>query len=117
MLFGCEWVGEPLSGRTDVNVLLRHVAEVLLAEALWVRGHRLWQRDRDACLVALQDFFAAEVAAVGDDIEIRCFQSCLRLLGYMCKLCPVTPDIRHLMRDDQMVFGVDGDLDIVADNA
>ena len=28
----------------------------------------------------------------------------------------VAPDVGHLMRDDQMVFGVDGDLDVVADN-
>src|SRR5204863_5651907 len=43
-------VGEPFTGGTNVNVLLRHIAEVLLAEApfrLLVRGHRLWQRDRD----------------------------------------------------------------------
>jgi hypothetical protein len=109
-------VGEPLSSRTDVNVLLRHVAKVLLAEALWVRGHRLWQRDHDACFVALQDFFAAEVAAVSDNIEIGSFKCCLRLLGYMCKLRPVAPDVGHLMRDDQMVFGVDGNLDVVADD-
>jgi hypothetical protein len=36
MFLGCERVGEPLSGRTDVNVLFRHVAEVLFAEAFWV---------------------------------------------------------------------------------
>src|SRR5205823_2154117 len=69
VFLGCECVGELLSGRTNVNVFVSHVAEVLLIEVLCVRGHRLWQRDRDACLVALQDFFAAEVAAVGDDIE------------------------------------------------
>src|SRR5260370_41427355 len=33
VFFGREGVGEPLSGRTNVNILLRHVAEVLLAEA------------------------------------------------------------------------------------
>src|SRR5260370_9828939 len=43
-------VGEPFSGRTNVNILLSHVAEVLFAEAafrLWVRGRRLLQRARD----------------------------------------------------------------------
>jgi hypothetical protein len=62
-------VGEPLSSRTDVNVIFRHVAEVLFAEPLWVRGHRLWQGDRDTGFVAFEDFFAAEVATVSDDIE------------------------------------------------
>src|SRR5881396_2411084 len=33
VFFGREGVGEPLSGRTNVNILLSHVAEVLLAEA------------------------------------------------------------------------------------
>jgi hypothetical protein len=28
----------------------------------------------------------------------------------------VSPDVGHLMRDDQMMCGVDGDLDIVADD-
>src|SRR6516164_5941529 len=110
-------MGEPLSSRTDVNVLLRHVAEVLLSEALWVRGHWLWQRDRDAGFVAFEDLFAAEVAAVSDDIESTSFQCCLRLLGHACKLRPITPDVGYLMRDDQMVFGVDRDLYVVAHDA
>jgi hypothetical protein len=32
-------------------------------------------------------------------------------------LRPIVADIGHLMRDDQMVLGIDGDLHIVADNA
>src|SRR4029453_15109582 len=66
-------VGELLSGRTNVSVLLSHVTEILFAEApfrLCVRGHWLWQRDRDACFLARQDLLAAEVAAVGDGIEV-----------------------------------------------
>src|SRR4029077_10350878 len=45
-----EVVGELLTGRTNVNVLLSHVAEVLLAEAafrLRLRCLGFWQRDRD----------------------------------------------------------------------
>jgi hypothetical protein len=45
-------------------MLLRNIAEVLLAEPLWVRGHRLWQSDRDIGFVAFEDFFAAKVATV-----------------------------------------------------
>ena len=34
----------------------------------------------------------------------------------MSKLCPIAPDIGHFMCDDQMMFSVDRDLDIVSDN-
>jgi hypothetical protein len=33
IFLGCEGLGEPFTGRTNVNVLLHEVAEVLLAEA------------------------------------------------------------------------------------
>src|ERR1700751_4931727 len=52
-VLGCKGIGELLAGRTNVNVLVSHVAEVLLAEGsfgLCVRGHRLWQRNRDTGL-------------------------------------------------------------------
>jgi hypothetical protein len=32
-------------------------------------------------------------------------------------LRPIAADIGHVMGDDQMVLGIDGDLHIVADNA
>src|SRR5271170_3464253 len=62
-----EVVGELLTGRADVNVLLSHVAEVLLAEApfrLGARRLRLWQRDCDAGLFACKNLLAFEVAAI-----------------------------------------------------
>src|SRR5258706_1770547 len=46
-----EVVGELLTGRTNVNVPLSHIAEIPLAEAavrLRIRCLRFWQRDRDA---------------------------------------------------------------------
>ena len=104
----------------DVNVLLRHVAEVLLAEApfrLCVRGHRLGQRDRDAGFLAGQDLFAVEVAAVGDDIEFSTSSVAFVSLATVRELRSVGPDVGHLMRDDQMMLGVDGDLDVVAHDA
>src|SRR6516165_12205030 len=56
-------VGESFTRRTDVDILVSRVAEVLLAKApvgLGVRGHRLWQRDCNACLLARQDLRAVE---------------------------------------------------------
>jgi hypothetical protein len=72
--------GESFADRTDVHILLGHVAEVLLAIATirltqqvapFIRhyGHWLWQRDRDARLLAHQNLRAVEVASVGNDIE------------------------------------------------
>jgi hypothetical protein len=61
--------------------------------------------------------FAAEVAAIGDDIEASGFQRRFRLLGHVGELRPVGADVGHLMRDDQMMLGVDGDLDVVAYDA
>src|SRR3979409_2746722 len=81
-----------------------------------MRGHWLWQRDYDAVLLARQDLPAAEVAAVGDGIEVLRFQCRFRLLGRVRKLRSVGPDIGHLMCDDQMMLGVDGDMHVVADD-
>ena len=61
-----------------------------------------------------KDLITAEVAAVGDDIEIRRFQGCLGLLGHMGELCPVAADVGYLMGDNQMMFSVDRDLNVVA---
>src|ERR1700681_2730287 len=76
-----EVVGELLTSRTDVNVLLSHVAEVLLAEApfrLCARRLRFWQRDCDAGLFACVNLLTFEVAAIGDGFEAFCPQCRLR---------------------------------------
>ena len=72
-VLGCKGIGELLACGTNVNVLISHITEVLLAEAsfrLCVRGHRLGQCNRDASLLACQDLFAVEVTTVGDGIEL-----------------------------------------------
>ena len=51
-------IGEPFTGRANVNILLSHIAEVLFAEAsvrLDARGHRFWQRYRNCGLVTGED--------------------------------------------------------------
>jgi hypothetical protein len=60
--------------------------------------------------LAGQDLLAAEVAAVGDCIEVLHFQRRLGLLGHGRELRSISPDVGHLMRDNQMICGVDGDL-------
>src|SRR4029453_3362720 len=54
MLGGCEVVLEVLAGRTAVDIFLRQIDEVLLAEAalrLRTRPQRLRQRHRDVSLL------------------------------------------------------------------
>jgi len=55
-------IGQPFAGRAAIDVLPGQIDEVLLAEAtlgLGARCHRLWQRDRDAGLIAGETFFAS----------------------------------------------------------
>ena len=113
-------MGEPFTGRTDVDIFLSHVAKVLLAKAAFgfcPRGHRFGQSDRDACLLARQNLGAVEIAAVRDDIEVLRLQRVFRPLGHAGELRTVIADVGHLMRDDQMMLGIDGYLNVVADDA
>jgi len=61
-------IGELLSNRTNVNVLLSHIAEVLLAETtlrLNSRGYRLGKRN--GC-VFTQARSKGEIGSVGSDV-------------------------------------------------
>src|SRR5262245_5182004 len=111
-------VGEPLSGRTNVNVLLSLMAEVLLAEAplrLDARSHRSWQRYLNCGLLTGKDFHAAVIAAIGNGLEFIDAEDLLCPAGDIGKSCPIRAAVRDLMRDDQMMLGIDCDLYIVAD--
>ena len=59
---------------------------------------------------------AAEVTSVSDGIELLRSQRRFGILSYRRELRPVGPDVGYLMRDDQMMCGVDGDLDVIADD-
>src|SRR5690349_18391045 len=88
----------------------------LLAEAprrLCVGRHRLWHSDCNAGLLTGKDAFTVEVTAVGDDIEARRLKRHFRLLGHMRELRPVGSDVSYLVRDDQMMLGVDDNLRVV----
>ena len=58
-----------------------------------------------------------EVATVGDCLEFVRFEHFFVLLGHSSKLPTVVADIYYFMRNNQIVFGINGDLDIVADYA
>src|SRR6516162_9103729 len=75
-------VGKLLAGRTNINVLLSHIAEVLFAKAtsrLNAGGHRLRERYYDAGLVAGEYFRSAVVAAIGNGFGVITHRRGLRL--------------------------------------
>ena len=69
----------------------------------------------NACLLAIQDFLAAEIAPVGDDMEfitaIAFWPVC-----HVGELVTVMADVGDFMGDDEVVLGVDGSLDVVTDH-
>ena len=67
--------------------------------------------------MAGEDLRAAEEAAIGNGIEGLGLQYSLRLLGHIGKLRPIRAAVRYLVRHDQMMLGIDGDLHVVADDA
>ncbi len=82
-------VGELLSGRTAIHILLAEINEVLLAEAtpcLNARGHRFGKRHGNAGFFASEDFLATVVAPIGDGFEFVDAEGFLRLAGDVCKL-------------------------------
>jgi|UPI00048870DA hypothetical protein len=112
-------IGQQLAGRAAVDVLIRRVGEVLFAEPtfrLGVRSDGLGQRDCKASLFAGQYLLSVEVATVGDRLEFVHFEHFFGFLRHPSKLPTVVADVYDLMRNNQMVFGVHRDLDIVADD-
>src|SRR5256885_14180164 len=59
------------------------------APPIWHPTSAAWQGHCDACLVACEDLWAAEVAAIGDGLERLDLQNGLRLLGDIGMLCPI----------------------------
>ena len=64
-----------------------------------------------------RDLVAAKVAAVGHGGDLVAARGLLCLERHGRKLLAVVPLISHLVRHDQMVLRVDGDLHVVADLA
>ena len=72
VLFAGVAIGQPLAGRTEIDVFVRDIDKVLLAEAavrVEARGHRLRQRDSVTGLLAGHDFLALVIAAIGNYLD------------------------------------------------
>src|SRR5262249_53108236 len=82
-------IGQLLARRTAIDILRRQVAKALLAKAatlLRARGHRLWQRHRNAGIIASLDFRAVVVPTIGDSIEMLSTEDLLGLHSHVRKL-------------------------------
>src|SRR4051794_28031714 len=112
-------IWQPLASWAAIGILLGQIHEVLLAEAplrFGPRGQRLRQRHRDARFVAFKNLWAAEVSTIDNSLECLSLQDRLRLLGNISKLRPIRAAVRYLMGHNQMMFGVDCHLNIVAND-
>src|SRR5262245_1492624 len=110
---------ELLAGRTAIDILVSEIDEVLLAEtALCLNAgcHRLWKRHRDAGPITGEDLLAAEVAAIGNGLELIDAENILYLRGDVAQLCPIRAAICDFMRHNQMMLYIDRHLHVVADH-
>ena len=75
----CETPVQPLLGRAKIFVIFGDADEILLAEifvSVLARSQRFGNEGRNARLMTLQDFFALEVAPVGNNSQILDAGSC-----------------------------------------
>ena len=88
-----------------------------LALRLHARRVRLRQCRSDIGVGAGLDLLARIVAAIGYGLELVDAKHGLGLFAHVGELCPIRAAIRHFVRDDEVVLGIDGNLHIVADDA
>jgi ABC-type amino acid transport substrate-binding protein len=68
-------------------------------------------------LLAIQNLFAFEVAAIGKNSQFFLSRRTARLLSHRGQLGSVMADVGDLVGDDQMVLGLHRGLDVVSDDA
>lgn len=113
-------ISQLLTSRAAIDVGLGVVGEVgLHIEALLpvARGLGAGNRGDDARLVAGEDLAAAEVAFVGNSVQLGAAERALGGGGHRLQLVAVVPGICDVMGDDQVRLGIDRGLDIVAHQA
>src|SRR4029079_15990876 len=92
----------------------------LLAEAtpcLNARGHRFGERDGNAGFVTSEDLLAAVVTPIGNSFEFVNVEACLCWASDVVELRSIRSFIRYRMRDDQVMFSVNRDLNIISDDS
>jgi len=111
-------VFQPFASRATIDVVRGQIGKILLAKAapgLGARGHRFRQSHGDAGLITRDNLRAAEVAAIGNRLQGISLQPGFGFLGNTRELCAVGADIGHLVRDDQIMLGVDSHLHLLCE--
>ena len=115
-----EVVRQLLAGRAAIDIVLGQINKIRFPKTtcrLGARGLRLGQRDRDTGLFAGQDFLTFEVTPIRNDVQVIAAQRGFRRLRHGRQLRSIGADVGDLVRDNQMVRGVDRTLHIVSDHA
>jgi len=109
-----------LACRALVLVILGDVDEVGLVEApfgLRIGCHRLGHEGRDASVLAGLELWSTEVASVGEGLQVLASHGLVCGTGHVVQLCPVIANVCDLVRNDQVVLGIDSGLHVVAHQA
>lgn len=112
-------VRQPIASRALLGIFLSIVDKVRSIKAspgCRIGRVPLGDGDGDAGLLASNDLFAFVVAFVGDCFDRIAGHLVARLVRHHRKGIAVITVVRHLVRDDQMVFGFDSALHVVADH-
>jgi hypothetical protein len=113
-------VRQLLAGRAAIDIVLGQIDKIRFPKAacrLGPRGLRLGQRDRNPGLFACQDFLTFKVAPIRNNVQVIAAQRGFCRLRHRRQLRSVGTDVGDLVRDNQMVRGVDRTLHIVGDHA
>ena len=108
-------VGQLFASRTAIRILVAEIDKVLFAKATPclntdVIGLEASPQFQPCRRQGGKDFLATIVAAISNGFEFFDAEDTLCTRGDVGELCPVRADVRHLMRDDQVMLGVDRDL-------
>lgn len=108
-----------LGHRVQLEWLLVFWLQLDPTEAVWslvVAGHCLGYERRDANLFARQNLRSFEVATVGEHIQGFFTHSVFGSGRYVGQLRTIMTEIHDLVRDNEMMFGIHRDLNVLADD-
>ena len=108
---------ETLSAGAKISIAARVVAKLFLAEQpIADRRPALWVGDIgvDTRLLAGPDILTFVIALVGNGIDPLDAEHFFGGAGGLRQQPEIAAGVGHLLRDDQLVFGVDRDLSVVA---
>jgi len=113
-------LGQAFAGRAGIVIVFRVINEISNGEEaklVVAGGHCLGNAGQDASSFASQHLLAAIIASVSQHGDFFAFDGLEGFATHKSQLRPVRADVGDFVRDDEMMLGVNSDLDIVADDA